>query len=215
MPPRRTWSLQLLVGEVGAKQEHRSADALQQGGTDVVDRLGLVSDGKGVDWDIEFPIHKPLGNNEHASEDEHQCGQAGEKPADTRQLAPDATPQATGYAVLLLRTLPGQTTVWRRAPWPASSRFGRWPFASKEVAARSYTSLCVAIRPAEDYRWRRPGPQVRQNAAADQQQDDSGWAVDFASYSPAGGAGVARLHDRARQLHLQRNHSICPRLIDP
>jgi hypothetical protein len=41
-----TACLKLPVGEVGTKQDHRPADALQQGGAHIVDGLRLVGDGE-------------------------------------------------------------------------------------------------------------------------------------------------------------------------
>jgi hypothetical protein len=62
--------LQLPVGEVGAKQDHRPADALQQGGADIVDGLRLVGGGERASWSAKLPMQEPLRDDEHAGEDD-------------------------------------------------------------------------------------------------------------------------------------------------
>jgi hypothetical protein len=78
-----TAGLELSVGEVGAEQDHGPADALQQGGADVVHGLGLVRWAEGARLSAELPTHEPCRDDEHAGEDHRQGSQAGKRPAAT------------------------------------------------------------------------------------------------------------------------------------
>jgi hypothetical protein len=94
--------LELSVGEVGAEQEHGPADALQQGGADVVDGPSLVGGGKPVRLSAELPPYEPLRDDQDAGQHDQQGHQTGELPAEAHQPMADEVPQASDNADLLV-----------------------------------------------------------------------------------------------------------------
>jgi hypothetical protein len=135
--------LKLSVGEVGVEQDDRSADALQQGGTDIVDGLGPVGGGEGARRGAKLPLHEPLWNDQHAGQDDHQREQAGKGPAEARQPLPDEASRASGHAIILLVS----------AAWP-----GRSAYLAAQVTFANPEPSWTLGRPARTLRLQSCGP---------------------------------------------------------